>query len=169
MFCLPAWVLNWQHQANNISYEDHTYSLYVSLFALPLGLSLLFFSSSNILPCWNRGSDWYFFYFLFFWDSLFFHNCHEMGVWPLKLHQARKPFIVTYQGLFKHCAALALLHFDCLLGCFCYISERFSPLSPFSLWAWTHKAAWKECTGCPEDKQNYSQEKTKCYPTALHS
>ena len=140
MLKLPVWVWNWQHQSNNISYEYLVLSLYVSLFAFPLGLSLLSFYPPPVLffPCWTDRDNRPILFiqrvsFLFFiWDTVYFPmtatkwNFCLLNYWIL--WQTRRTFTFTFQGPFKHCAALASLHFDCLLGCFCQISERFSPL-----------------------------------------
>lgn len=129
------------------------------------------FSLSNIFLCWTcRDNRPVLFahtvpFLFFFWDIVSFLMTATkwkfglLNYWILMV----RPFTFTYRGSFKQCAALASLYCHCLLGCFCEISERFSPLL-FHLSVFEHEPAWKECTEGPEDKKNYSQGKTKCHP-----
>lgn len=107
-----------------------------------------FSSLSNIFLCWTCRDNRPILFtqtvpFLFFcWDTVSFlmtaikWKFGLLNYWILMI----RPFTFTYQGPFKQCAALASLRCDCLLGCFCEISERFSRLL-FHLSVFEHEPA----------------------------
>lgn len=116
---------------------------------LPSGsFSSNLFSQSNIFLCWTcRDNRTILFtqtapFLFFFWDTVSFLMTAmkwEFGLLNYWISMIR-PFTFTYQGSSKQCAALTSLHCDCLLGCFCEISERFSPLL-FHLSVFEHEPA----------------------------
>lgn len=145
-FMLPVWVWNWQHQANKSNYEKLVRSFCLTI-CLPSGsFSCHLFSMNNIFLCWicrdNRPILFTQTVPFFFWDTVSFlmtATKWKFGLLNYCILMTR-PFTFTYQGSFKQCAALASLCCVCLLGCFCEISERFSPLL-FHLSVFEHEPA----------------------------
>lgn len=136
-----AWLLCLSYQleyeiVSIVSYEDLVHSLHVLLSPFPLVLSLLSYYSPRVIlfPCWTSKGNRLILStctvsFLFFWDTVYFPvtatkwKLGLLNYW--NLWQSRRPFTFMNHGPFKLCAALASLHFGCLLGCFYLISERF--------------------------------------------